>query len=136
MTTRRRVQVRYVVALAVAAGAVLWLVAGPLRSNVVYFRTVSEAVEIREAGSDERFRIMGQVVPGSVEQTSDGVRFVVTDGAEEAEVLHEGDPPDLFGEDVPVVCEGRWSGARFSSDRIMIRHDNQYRPPDVEEGGA
>jgi len=128
----RRFRTRYAVALAVAVAAVLWLVAGPLRSNVTYFRTVSEAVEIRTAGSDERFRIMGEVVPGSVEETRQGVRFDVTDGAETASVLHRGDPPELFGEDVPVVCEGRWDGATFASDRIMIRHGNDYEPPDVD----
>jgi cytochrome c-type biogenesis protein CcmE len=31
-----------------------------------------------------------------------------------------------------VVCEGRWQGTTFESDRIMIKHGSDYRPPDVK----
>lgn len=127
----RRLRLRYVIALAVSVGAVAWLVAGPLRSNVQYFRTPSEAVASKADDGDRRFRLAGQVVDGSVEQTDDGVQFDVTDGSAIVHVVHRGDPPELFGEDVPIVCEGRWRGASFGSDRILIRHGNEYRPPEV-----
>lgn len=128
-------KLRYGVALAVALGAVAWLVVGPLRSNIQYFRTASEAVEQKADDGDRRFRLAGQVVSGSVESTEQGVEFDVTDGAATVRVIHRGDPPQLFDDGVPVVCEGRWSqaGSHFASDRILIRHDNQYRPPDVTE---
>lgn len=124
---------RYGIALAVALGAVAWLVVGPLRSNIQYFRTASEAVERREEDGDRRFRLAGEVVAGSMSTTGQGVEFDVTDGSATVHVVHRGDPPQLFDDGVPVVCEGSWSedGAHFSSDRILIRHDNQYRPPDV-----
>lgn len=125
---RRLLRVRYALALLVATGAVAWLIVGPLRSNIVYFRTVSEALAERDAG---RFRLAGQVVEGSVREVDGGVLFRVTDGAAEATVFHRGDPPELFREGVPVVCEGRWDGDRFASDRILIRHGNEYRPPEV-----
>ena len=45
--------------------------------------------------------------------------------------MHRGDPPSLFKAGAPVVCEGRWgTGAAFDSDRIMIRHGNEYTPPE------
>lgn len=126
-------KLRYGVALVVAVGAVAWLVVGPLRSNIQYFRTASEAIERRDEDGDRRFRLAGEVVAGSVATTGQGVEFDVTDGAATVRVVHRGDPPQLFDDGVPVVCEGRWSegGAHFASDRILIRHDNQYRPPDV-----
>jgi cytochrome c-type biogenesis protein CcmE len=75
----------------------------------------------------------GEVVPGSVVETPHGVRFRVTDGKATATVQHTGDPPELFKPGAPVVCEGHWgSGKAFDSDRIMIRHGNEYRPPDVD----
>lgn len=121
---------RYLLAAAVCLAAVGWLVFGQLSENVTYFRTVSEA---RAERDDGRFRLMGEVVSGSVRETGEGVHFEVTDGAQVAAVVHRGDPPQLFAGGVPVVCEGRWRGEVFESDRIMIRHGNEYRPPNVEQ---
>lgn len=128
---RRGLRLRYVLPLIASVGAVTWLVAGPLRSNIQYFRTPSEALASRSDDGDRRFRLAGEVVEGSVEETERGVEFEVTDGAATVSVVHQGNPPELFGEEVPVVCEGRWDGEHFASDRILIRHGNEYRPPEV-----
>jgi cytochrome c-type biogenesis protein CcmE len=134
------VKPRVIAAIAVCAVAVVAIVglAVALSKNVVYFRTVSEAVEERADGNGRgRFRMAGEVVPGSVEETANGVRFQVTDGKATADVVHQGDPPDLFKGGAPVVCEGRWGdGAVFDSDRILIRHGNEYEPPEVEDDRA
>lgn len=108
-----------------------------LSSNVVYFRTVSEAVAQRKDQGGDRFRLAGAVVPGSITETNDGVRFRVTDGEATATIDHVGDPPELFKAGAPVVCEGHWGrGPAFDSDRIMIRHGNDYEPPDVDQSKA
>jgi cytochrome c-type biogenesis protein CcmE len=131
---------RVIAATAVCAVALVAIVglAVALSQNVVYFRTVSEAVdEHRDGGGDGRLRMAGEVVSGSVEETRSGVRFQVTDGDATAEVVHRGDPPDLFKDGAPVVCEGKWGeGETFASDRILIKHGNEYEPPDVEEEGG
>lgn len=115
---------------AVVAVVVLGLV---LSGNVVYYRTVTEAVDKRATQGDARFRIAGAVVPGSVAETKNGVSFSITDGKSTVVVIHKGDPPELFKADAPVVCEGLWGkGKDFNSDRIMIRHGNEYRPPKVD----
>ena len=67
--------------------------------------------------------------------TKDGTRFRVTDGKSTVSVEHRGDEPAIFSTDVrkglrvPVVCEGRW-GPRgvFLSDRILVKHGNDYEP--------
>lgn len=128
---RRGLRLRYLLPLAASLGAVAWLVAGPLRSNIQYFRTPSEAIASRVDDGDDKFRLAGEVVAGSVEDTEQGVEFDLTDGAATVAVVHAGDTPPLFGEEVPVVCEGRWEGRTFVADRILIRHGNEYRPPDV-----
>ena len=60
--------------------------------------------------------------------------FEVTDGKRTVRVVHRaGDPPDLFKPKAPVLCEGRWgNGLTFDSDRILIRHGADYKPPDVD----
>jgi cytochrome c-type biogenesis protein CcmE len=125
-------RLRYWVAGGLCLAAVAYLIVGGLGRNIVYFKTVSEAVRDRPSQGDHRFRLMGAVVTGSVNRSADGVRFDVTDGAQRASVLHHGDPPELFKDGVPVVCEGRWQGTTFDSDRIMIKHGAEYRPPSVD----
>lgn len=137
MTDRRRRRAWFAVGLCVAALVAIVVLGVVLSENVVYFRTVSEAVQQRKDQGSDRFRLAGAVVAGSVEKTNDGVRFEVTDGKSTVSVVHRGDPPDLFKAGAPVVCEGRWGAGRaFDSDRIMIRHGNEYRPPKVDARDA
>lgn len=132
MTSTRR---RAIAALSLCAVAIVAIVvlAVVLSNNVVYFRTVSEAVAEKQSDGDDRFRMAGEVVPGSIEETAKGVNFEITDGKATVAIVHRGDPPSLFKNGAPVVCEGRWTnGAAFASDRIMIRHGNEYEPPKVD----
>lgn len=120
--------------LTVIVGVVLVVV---LSQNVVYFRTVSEAVHDRKAQGGDRFRLAGAVVPGSRQPTRNGVNFLVTDGKQTVKVVSQGDPPQLFKDSAPVLCEGRWgNGLTFDSDRILIRHGAKYTPPKVNTKNA
>ncbi len=108
-----------------------------LSRNVVYFRTVSEAVNDRTNQGNDRFRLAGAVVPGSRNETDLGVDFEVTDGKRTVKVVHRGDPGQLFKDRAPVLCEGRWGrGLTFASDRILIRHGSKYEPPKVDTKDA
>src|SRR5262249_34844790 len=121
---RSRTKRRAIIAAAVCAAAIITIIvlAVVLSKNVVYFRTVSEAVAQRSSEGDSRLRVAGAVVPGTVAETRQGVRFEVTDGKATIPVVHRGDTPGLFKEGAPVVCEGHWSrGAAFDSDRILIK---------------
>jgi cytochrome c-type biogenesis protein CcmE len=139
-TTPRATQkrTRYIVAAAGCAVAVIAVVVLTivLAENVVYFRTVSEAVKDRKSQGTDRFRLAGAVVPGSIKETPHGVRFSLTDGKRTVAVVHRGDPPELFKKNAPVLCEGHWAavsaGAPFDSDRILIKHGSEYKPPKVD----
>jgi cytochrome c-type biogenesis protein CcmE len=127
-TSRRRPRARYFVAAAVCAGIVVWMLT-VLQRNVVYLKPVSEAVAARDEQGTRTFRMGGAVVPGTIAETDDGVRFVVTEGGDEATVVLHGDPPDLFRNCAPVVVEGRWKGNTFDATRLLIKHGSDYRPP-------
>ncbi|HZP30202.1 MAG TPA: cytochrome c maturation protein CcmE [Acidimicrobiia bacterium] len=127
---RRAIAAASLCGLAVVAIVVLAVV---LSENVEYFRTVSEAVHARRSDGTSRLRMAGAVVPGTIHATADGVRFKVTDGKTIAQVSQRGDPPSLFKDGAPVVCEGHWakSAVVFESDRILIKHGSDYEPPKV-----
>lgn len=121
--TRRRGAVLLVVAFAVA-GLLLWK---GLTNATVYFKTVDEAVAQRAQLGDRRFRLEGIVEAGSVKERDGGVDFTVTENNAEIAVHHVGDPPELFKPNIPVVLEGHFDGNRFRSDRILVKHTEEYR---------
>jgi cytochrome c-type biogenesis protein CcmE len=135
---RSRRKRRAIIAAAVCVGAIVAIVvlAVALSENVVFFRTVSEAVAHRPSEQGDRLRVAGAVVPGTIAETGKGVQFDITDGKKTIPIVHSGDAPGLFKDGAPVVCEGRWSkGAAFDSDRILIKHGSEYKPPKVDTTG-
>lgn len=129
MTRRRFV----LPALALAAVVIGYLVWGNLSENLVYYLTPSEAVEQRtDYAPGERFRLGGLVEADGIEETGNGIRFVLGDGATSVSVVHVGTPPQLFRDGIGVVVEGAWQGDRFHSDVLIINHDEQYRSPDTD----
>ena len=100
-----------------------------LSSNLVYFRTPTE-MNTEVAPSEERLRLGGQVVAGSVTEGSGLLILTVTDGRESLLVQHDGVVPQLFAEGQGVIVEGTWDGTTFHSDTMLIRHDEQYRTED------
>lgn len=124
------------VAFALIVAALGFLVFRGLGDATVYFLTADEAVAQRDTLGERRFRVQGEVVAGSVRRTDAGVSFRIREGGETVDVSHRGDPPELFQPGIPVVLEGHWSGERFASDRILVRHTEEYRaenPTRVED---
>ena len=106
-----------------------------LNENLTYSLYPSEAVEQRADFPDgERFRLAGIVIAGTVAEEDGGTAFRVTDGGADIAVMLTGSKPSLFGEEVPLLLEGSWSGETFEADSALIRHSENYEVP--EEGGA
>jgi cytochrome c-type biogenesis protein CcmE len=122
-TTQRRIWLAGLVIVA----ALGFLVYKGLGSASVYFRTADEAVRDKASLGTRRFRIEGTVLAGSVHPGGQGVDFVIASKGVQVPVVHTGNQPDLFQPDIPVVLEGRWSGAHYASDRIMVKHTENYR---------
>lgn len=115
---------KFVVPAVIIVGVLVVLMIN-LNSALVYFNTPSELAI--EEGSQERLRLGGRVVPGTVIQASGTVMFEVDDCDASVIVEHEGAPPQLFQEGIGVVVEGVWTGSVFESDTMLVKHDEQYR---------
>lgn len=109
---------------------------GNLNRDLVYYVTPAEAIAQRAEFPDgRRLQLGGLVAPDSVVRTADGLRFTVAGdtaarGATVA-VLHRGAPAQLFQSGIGVVLEGSWQGDRFVSDTMIVKHDEEYRPPET-----
>lgn len=123
-------------ALGLVAATVIALVATTIGEDLTYYLTPSEAVAQRStSGEQARFRLGGQVVPGSLTTEENVKHFSVTDGAETVDVVLTTPPPPLFAEGIGVVVEGQWQPRadgswRFHAERALVRHDENYQPPD------
>lgn len=123
---RRRSGLRALVVLALVAGAIGFLAFRGLGDATTYFYNVDEAVEQRSSLGDDRFRMQGTVLDDVDEPGTGEVAFTVTYDGVTAEVVHAGDPPELFQPGIPVVIEGSWDGETFRSDRIVVKHSSEY----------
>ena len=125
-TGRSQGRRRLIVAGLVVLAALGFLVFRGLGNATVYFRTADEAVAQRQQLGDRRFRIEGSVVGGTVLSAGDGTAFDIESQGVRVHIRHRGDPPELFKPGIPVVLEGRFDGTDFSSDRIMVKHTEDY----------
>lgn len=115
---------------AVLAGTLTF---GNLNDNLVYYLTPEEATAgLADAAPDERFRLGGLVQADSVVRTAEGVRFTLVgeSGGAVVPVVHTGAPNQLFQEGIGVVVEGQWRDDAFTSDTMIVKHDEEYRAPE------
>ena len=129
------------VAIVVVGG---YVAAQALTTATTFFYNADEAVANHEKLGTSRFRLQGTVEPGTIKTTETGVAFIVTFNGAEVAVVHQGDPPELFRDAMPVVLEGHWddTGQHFDSDRMLVKHDATYtakngdRLKEADEGGT
>ena len=143
-SARTRRWIAALVTMAVAAGVAL-LVSNLLGDAALFFYNADEAVERRDELASQRFRLQGTPLDHPVHAFWDDravLAFAVGFNGEVVDVVHTGDPPELFQPGVPVVLEGAWQqspspgpvvaadGWHFASDRMLVKHDNDYRNRD------
>lgn len=136
MTTKLSRRLLAVGALLVAGGAFAFLAFGNIGDNLVYYWTPSELLEAAGKAQGADVRLAGLVEQGSLVRGTDGLTldFSVTDGKSSIPVRAQAVPPAMFREGIGVVLEGTLgSDGRFTTSRLMVKHDNQYRAPDTPE---
>ena len=118
-------RVRVVVLLVLITGSLTWVGTQALSGSLVYYVTPTELLQQHPA-PDERLRLGGQVVAGSLHDIADGVDFVVTDGTTRMSVVHTGSTPALFKSGTGVVLEGTYgTDGAFHSDTMHVKHGEQ-----------
>jgi cytochrome c-type biogenesis protein CcmE len=154
---RRYAPIVLIALVVVAIGALLFKTLGDAS---LFFKNADEAVATRQQLGDKRFQLQGTVVQNSVVDSElegrPAVLFSIAYNGVALDVVHIGNPPELFKAGEPVVLEGRWThgaspagtfkqgvndGWYFASDRMLAKHDSNYesvnkaRLREAEEGG-
>ncbi len=117
------------IGISLGIGYTLW---GGLEENMVYFVTPSELQAKGNKAISQSVRLGGIVVPGSIHQEDNRLTFRLKDEQSgDVAVLTTKTPPQMFQEDIGVVVEGSLQeNGVFLAERLMVKHGNEYRPPE------
>lgn len=138
-----------VLLLVVLLVAVVVVLLRTLDDAALFFYEVDRAVELRSELDEARFRVVGTPQPGLITAEVDSevaVVFTLCAGDVLADVMHFGDPAELFQPGVPVVLQGSWKrgplpvgltapaddGWHLRTDHMVVKHDNDYRGDGAE----
>lgn len=88
------------------------------------YLTVTEA---SGKGSGDGLLIKGVVEPGSLNNTTAGIRFNLTDDRSTLRVAYDGPVPDGMGEGKQIVVEGRLSGGIVTAKKITVGCPSKYQ---------
>lgn len=113
-----------VIAIALVGGGVI--VTQFLTSAIDYYCNVDEVGSRDGCEGDRRMRVQGIVEQHSVKEVNGSTTFSMTFNMKNLNVVYQGDPGGVFQECIPVVAHGRLVNGKFESDRIEVKHSNQY----------
>lgn len=129
-------------ALLVAGSALALIAWGNIGANLVYYWTPSEMLAQGPKAFGPTIRLGGIVSPGSITWNSEHTHldFKVADSKEATAatvpVSCDQVPPQMFREGIGVVVEGTFAaGGTFKTSRLMVSHNNEYRPPKPGQNG-
>jgi len=129
---RNRRRILAVAAIMVAAGVLAFLAFGGIGENLVYYWSPTELEASGDKALGATIRLGGLVEPGTIQHSEDGLtlKFAVTDGEASIPISTKSVPPAMFREGVGVVVEGSVNRAgQFETQRLLVKHDNQYQAP-------
>ena len=110
------------------------LVLMALKENIIYFYTPNELREKygEVENINNKIRIGGLVLKGSVIIDKNISIFKITDKKNEIKVFYKGQLPDLFREGQGIVAEGIFQDNKLIASQVLAKHDENYMPPEVK----
>ena len=130
--TRKKRRIWLLVTGGVMMAAAAALVSVAFQDSIAFFVTPTElATEPRSA--DQRLRIGGMVMEGSLKKEGTVNVFRVTDFETEIEVRFEGVLPDLIKAGQGAVADGHVVNGVFVADEVLAKHDEKYVPAELED---
>ena len=135
MNPVRQKQVIAVAALSVVAGVLAFISLSDIEDNLVYYWDPAQLLEKGELAKKATIRLGGVVRTDSIDWNPETLKLhfkvgMTPNEKEEVITVHSvGAPPQMFQEGMGVVVEGQYDGQIFKSERVMVKHSNEYRAP-------
>lgn len=129
--TRKKRRMALIAAGGVLMAAATALVSVAFQDTIAFFVTPTE-LAAAPRGPEERLRVGGMVVEGSLEKGALNV-FRLTDFETEIEVRFEGVLPDLIKAGQGAVADGRVVDGVFIASEVLAKHDEKYMPAEIRD---
>ncbi len=98
-----------------------------LESNITFFVTPTQIINM-STGKELR---LGGIVKSIKKIDIKTVSFKMIDDKNEIEVLYQGILPALFREKQGIIAIGIVQNKSFIARELLVKHDENYRPPDI-----
>ncbi len=123
-----------ILALILAGGALTAIALADMGKSLVYYWDVRELLENSAQAEGAAIRLGGMVQKGSHQFNAKTLELSFELGMgpnSEEKVLVEahGAPPQMFREGIGALVEGTYDGEKFIAERVLVKHDNQYKAP-------
>ena len=126
---------RFAVAAGIVALSIGGLIAWALSGTTSYYRTPQELLA-DPASSQQRVRVAGKVIEGSIVEQGHLTRFDISDGKAAVPIETADALPDTFGEGVEVVAEGGMTKAGvFSASSVLAKCPSKFKAKQTSASG-
>ena len=129
----KRLLILFLILIIIGLATKLVLMA--LKENIIYFYTPNELRE-KYGGVENinnKIRIGGLVLKGSVIIDKNIFIFKITDKKYDINIFYKGQWPDLFREGQGIVAEGIFQDNKLVASQVLAKHDENYMPPEVAD---
>jgi cytochrome c-type biogenesis protein CcmE len=104
-----------------------FLIYKAVESSLVYYLTVTEALEEKSQSQLKRLRVSGIVEKGSIKKNLDGsIAFNITDFNKTIHVEYKGEIPDIFKDEIEAVVEGKLVNKTFFANKLFAKCPTKY----------
>ncbi len=119
---------KFVAAVVIVAVTLGYLVYAGVKETAVYYLTIEEMLSRTPEVYNDKVRVSGTVVPGTIRRLEDGgLAFSLTDGRNTIDVYYKGIVPDIFTDDAKAIVEGRYTPANtFHADLLLAKCPTKY----------
>ncbi len=140
-------RLKFIVVGALMLGAISYLMFSGISDSMVYYYTVSEALDMEQELSNRGIRVSGYVQAGSIQKdnSQSQVEFLVfeKESDQTLPVIYQGIIPDTFKDNAEVLVEGMYRSeeGRFHANVLLAKCPSKYEalgpehPPDIPIGG-
>ncbi len=114
---------------AIIIGTLAWLAIGGAAESKSYYKTVAELSAMGDNAKDQRIRVGGDVVPGSIQRAGRDVHFSIAQEGKALQVVYSGvDPlPDTFKDGSQALADGKLgSDGVFHANKIQAKCASKY----------
>lgn len=140
-------RLKFVIVGTLILGAISYLMFSGINDSMVYYYTVSEALDMEQELSNRGIRVSGYVQAGSIQKdnSQSQVEFLVfeKESDQTLPVIYQGIIPDTFKDNAEVLVEGMYRSeeGRFHANVLLAKCPSKYEalgpehPQDIPIGG-